>query len=95
MNTGASGASVSRLSPCGIFISSTMIVMMIAITPSLKASSLFLPIAVFILVGSGAHAQIGNSKALKQMRRCNSRRRVVLQGSLEVRVVESGSEMRD
>src|SRR5215470_13618976 len=33
-----------RLSPCGIFISSTMMVMMIAMTPSLNASSLFLPI---------------------------------------------------
>src|SRR5687768_2170899 len=42
MNTGTSGASVPRLSPCGTFISSTMIVMMIAMTPSLKASSLFL-----------------------------------------------------
>src|SRR5262245_39808380 len=44
MNTGTRGASVSRLSPCGTFISSTMIVMMIAITPSLNPSSLFLTI---------------------------------------------------
>jgi len=45
MNTGTSGASVSRLSPCGTFISSTMMVMMIARTPSLNASSLLLPIS--------------------------------------------------
>src|SRR4026208_1111618 len=43
MNTGTSGARVFRWSPCGTFISSTMIVMMIARTPSLNASSLFLP----------------------------------------------------
>src|SRR5262245_55167353 len=46
MNTGRTGASAPGPSPCGTFMSSTMIVMMIAMTPSLNASSLFL----FILV---------------------------------------------
>src|ERR1700756_1673196 len=35
---GTSGTKSSRRSPCGTFISKTMIVMMIAITPSLNAS---------------------------------------------------------
>src|SRR5687767_9447077 len=43
MNTGRSGASVSKSSPCGTFSSRTMIVITIARTPSLNASSLFLP----------------------------------------------------
>jgi len=43
-NTGTSGRSASSVAPCGAFLSSTMIVMMMAITPSLKASSRFLPI---------------------------------------------------
>src|SRR5262245_19152677 len=43
MNTGSSGRSVEKLPPCGTFISNTMIVMMIAITPSLNASSRFRP----------------------------------------------------
>src|SRR5205823_3562500 len=40
-NTGSNGLSASSSTPCGTFNSSTMIVMMIAITPSLNASSRF------------------------------------------------------
>ena len=43
-NTGTSGASAPSSSPCGTFISSTMMVMMTAITPSLNASMRALPI---------------------------------------------------
>jgi hypothetical protein len=44
MNLGIKGTRVSRPSPWGTFNSNTMIVMMMAITPSLNASSLFFPI---------------------------------------------------
>jgi hypothetical protein len=44
---GPQGASACRSAPGGIFSSSTMIVMMMAMTPSLKASSLPLPIDLF------------------------------------------------
>ena len=40
MKTGSNGASTLRSSPCGTFSSSTMMVMMMASTPSLNASSL-------------------------------------------------------
>src|SRR5690242_10282646 len=67
MNTGTSGVSVPRLSPWGTFISSTMMVMMIAMTPSLNASSLFLliflqfsPLTSFgICSGSGRPELLG------------------------------------
>src|SRR6187399_2431150 len=39
MNTGSSGRSAATSAPCGTFISSTMIVMMMAMTPSENASS--------------------------------------------------------
>src|SRR4029078_12382006 len=39
MNAGASGRSAAASAPCGTFISSTMIVMMMAMTPSENASS--------------------------------------------------------
>jgi hypothetical protein len=42
--TGISGDSVAIESPCGTFISSTMMVMMMATTPSKNASSRFFPI---------------------------------------------------
>ena len=42
--TGIKGASASTVWPWGTFNSSTMIVIMMAKTPSLKASNLFLPI---------------------------------------------------
>src|SRR5258708_4962074 len=45
---GIKGTSASTVSPCGTLSSSTMMVMMMAMTPSLKASSL----ALFILVPS-------------------------------------------
>src|SRR5215204_229552 len=37
-NTGTMGRSAAQSAPCGIFSSSTMMVMMMAITPSLNAS---------------------------------------------------------
>src|SRR5690349_17075774 len=43
MNTGHSGSKASRLPWWGTFSSSTMMVMMMAMTPSLKASSRVLP----------------------------------------------------
>src|SRR3954470_7063176 len=44
--TGTSGSSASGSASCGTFISSTMMVMMTAMTPSLNASSLALPIGL-------------------------------------------------
>ena len=44
MKTGHSGSSARKSGLCGTFNSSTMMVMMMAITPSLKASRRFLPI---------------------------------------------------
>jgi hypothetical protein len=41
MKTGHSGSSTLNSAPCGTLSSSTMMVMMMAMTPSLKASSLF------------------------------------------------------
>src|SRR6266702_3949051 len=46
-NTGSMGRSAARSWPSGTFSSSTMIVMMMAITPSLKASTRPLPIGRF------------------------------------------------
>jgi hypothetical protein len=42
MKMGSTGLRESRLAPWGTFISSTMMVMMIASTPSLNASNLLL-----------------------------------------------------
>jgi hypothetical protein len=43
MNTGHSGSKARKSGLCGIFNSSTMMLMRMAMTPSLKASSRFCP----------------------------------------------------
>src|SRR2546428_703663 len=59
-NPGTSGPSALGSAPCGTFISSTMIVMMTAITPSVNASSLPL------VMSTPAHAGDGLADELPQ-----------------------------
>jgi hypothetical protein len=49
-------SSAAKSAPCGTFSSSTMIVMMMAITPSVKASSRPLPILAFSVSDAAAYA---------------------------------------
>ena len=51
-NTGATGRSAAKLASCGSLNSSTMIVMMIAITPSLNASQTAFPHTNSFLIGT-------------------------------------------
>src|SRR4051794_14559445 len=55
-NTGKTGASDSRSAPCGTLSSSTMIVIRIAITPSLNASSR--PLLMFVRGGYYLEARL-------------------------------------